>query len=138
MVDVAQREFLATSGSLALRDLVQSILALELLRPSSILWIWSGWISDVELLDNRARAFASLQPDWPTPLIRLSSVLDALTMRGGRVRLILRAVEHNDGFLEKLALIRERAGHDIIDWRSAPDHHAKGILGDSYCLDGSM
>ena len=133
-----QREFLATGGSRELRDLVQAIFVAELLQPSTTLWIWSGWISDIELLDNTARAFICLQPDWPAAPIRLSTILGAIATRGGRIRVILRTVEHNDGFLDTLERVRLRVGADSIDWQSAPEQHAKGILGDGYCLDGSM
>ena len=36
----------------------------ELLRPSTHLWIVSPWVSDVPLIDNRARQFGTLAPDW--------------------------------------------------------------------------
>jgi hypothetical protein len=31
-----------------------------------------------------------------------------------------------------------RVGSESIDWQSAPEQHANGMLGDGYCLDGSM
>jgi hypothetical protein len=135
---IVQREFLSTSGSRDLRELLRAIFVAELLRPSDTLWIWSGWISDIELLDNTAHSFTALQPDWPAAPIRLSSVLGGIATRGGKIRVILREVEHNDAFLELLTHVRLRVGAASIDWRSAPGQHAKGILGDGFCLDGSM
>ena len=121
----------------AIRDLLQTIITAELLCPSRPLWITSGWISDVEVLDNSARAFSCLQPDWPTSSIRLSSIVESLVNAGGEVRVMLRAVEHNDVFLERLSDIRRRCGI-TVDWRIDPAFHAKGLLGNGFLLEGSM
>lgn len=137
MVNAGNRDLSGPGQAAAIRDLLQAIFVAELVRPSRPLWITSGWISDVEVVDNTARAFACLQPDWPSAPIRLSSLIEALVTRGGRVRILVRDVDHNDRFLDRLAEIRRRHGLSA-DWRRDPTYHAKGILGDGFLLEGSM
>jgi len=57
--------------SRAVRDLLQGLFAAELIHPSAKLWLFFAWITDIELLDNSARQFSALAPDWPATQIRL-------------------------------------------------------------------
>ncbi len=119
------------------RDLFQSLFAAELLSPSKTLWLFFAWISDVEILDNSARRFAAIEPDWPAAPIRLSQVLGALLARGAEVRLVIREHGHNEYFIARLQSLKERFG-DQLKWVVERDFHAKGLLGDDYFLSGSM
>ncbi len=119
------------------RDVFQSIFASELISPSPKLWLFFAWISDVEVLDNSARRFAALQPDWPSGPIRLSQVLGALLARGVLLRLVIREHGHNEYFLARLRFLKERYG-DQLKWLVEKDFHAKGLLGADYFLSGSM
>lgn len=119
------------------RDLFQTLLAAELVSPSSKLWLFFAWISDVEILDNSARRFAAIEPDWPAAPIRLSQVLAALLARGTQVRLVIREHGHNEYFIQRLRGLRERWGNQVR-WIVEKDFHAKGLLGDDYFLSGSM
>ena len=137
MVVQATRDLSGPGQAAAIRDLLQAIFIAELVLPSKPLWITSGWISDVEFVDNTAGAFGCLQPDWPAAPIRLSSAIEAIVARGGQVRLIVRQVDHNDSFLARLADVRRRYG-SAAEWRTDPSFHAKGLLGDGFLLEGSM
>lgn len=119
------------------RDLFQTLFAAELLSPSSKLWLFFAWISDVEILDNTARRFAAIESDWPSAPIRLSQVLGALLARGTQIRLIIREHGHNEYFIARLQSLKERFG-DQLKWVVERDFHAKGLLGDDYVLSGSM
>lgn len=119
------------------RDLFQSLFAAELLNPSPKLWLFFAWISDVEILDNSARQFAALEPDWPAAPIRLSQVLRALLSRGVQLRLIIREHGHNDYFIARLQTLKARYG-DLLKWTVERSFHAKGLLGADYFLSGSM
>ncbi len=121
----------------SVRDLFQTLLAAELISPSGKLWLFFAWISDVEILDNSARRFAAVEPDWPAGPIRLSQVLAALLARGTQVRLVIREHGHNEYFVHRLRALRERWG-DQVKWLVEKDFHAKGLLGDDYFLSGSM
>jgi hypothetical protein len=87
------RDLHGPAQSRAVRDLFQSLFVAELINPSPKLWLFFAWISDVEILDNSARQFAALEPDWPAAPIRLSEVLRALLSRGVQIRLIIREHE---------------------------------------------
>ncbi len=121
----------------AIRDLLQSLFACELVQPSSTLWLFFAWTSDVEVIDNSARQFASVCPDWPATGIRLSSVLDRILGRGGNISILLREARANDSFILRLDYLRSKY-NDRLRYCIRPDFHEKGMLGDDYVLDGSM
>lgn len=131
------RDLSAPGQKRAIRDLLQGIFVAELIRPSKKLWIASGWVSDIEILDNSARQISALYPDWPPRTIRLSSVMAALAEKGGTLVIILRDEKHNTPFIERVEELRKaypKRVHLIVE----PDFHEKGILGDDYLLSGSM
>ncbi|MFS2004570.1 phospholipase D-like domain-containing protein DpdK [Duganella sp. CT11-25] len=121
----------------AIRDLLQSLFIAELLKPSSCLWMAFGWISDIEVIDNRARQFGALQPDWPASGIRLSQLMSALVEAGGQLSLVLRDVDHNRQFISAIKPMRERFPGQVKIAVGA-EVHDKGILGDDFLLSGSM
>src|SRR3954469_12000861 len=94
---------LQTAGSLLVpADFLQSLFIAELLSPSRRLWISSAWVSDLELIDNTARQFATLVPDWPTARVRLSGVLRALVERGSQVVVVTNLAASNEDFLARM------------------------------------
>lgn len=131
------RDLHGPAQSRAVRDLFQSLFVAELINPSPKLWLFFAWISDVEIIDNSARQFASLEPDWPATPIRLSQVLGALLSRGVQVRLIIREDGHNEYFIARLRALKARFG-DTLKWTVEKSFHAKGLLGADYFLSGSM
>lgn len=131
------RDLHGPTQSRAVRDLLQSLFAAELVHPSKKIWLTFAWITDVELLDNSARQFASVEPDWPASQIRLSRVLDALLLRGVQIRLVVREHGHNNYFIAKLRELRSKHG-ERLKWTIVKDFHEKGLLGSDYFLSGSM
>jgi hypothetical protein len=133
----ASRDLHGPAQSRAVRDLFQSLFVAELINPSPKLWLFFAWISDVEIIDNSAREFAALEPDWPAAPVRLSQVLRALLSRGVQIRLVIREDGHNDFFITRLQTLKTRYGN-LIKWRVEKSFHAKGLLGADYFLSGSM
>lgn len=131
------RDLHGPAQALGIRDLLQGLLVSELISPSPKLWFFFAWISDVELIDNSARQFAALEPDWPAAPIRLSVILKALLRRGVAVRLIIREHGHNDYFIQRLKALKHEFG-DLVRWVVEKEFHAKGLLGSDYFLSGSM
>lgn len=131
------RDLHGPAQSRAVRDLFQTLFVAELINPSPKLWLFFAWISDVEIVDNSARQFAALEPDWPAAPIRLSQVLRALLARGVAIRLVIRADGHNDYFIARLQRLKASFG-DQIKWTVESSFHAKGLLGADYFLSGSM
>jgi hypothetical protein len=131
------RDLHGPAQSRAVRDLFQSLFVAELINPSPKLWLFFAWISDVEILDNSARQFAALEPDWPTTPIRLSQMLRALLSRGVQLRLIIREHGHNEDFIACLQSLKVSYG-GLVKWTIEKSFHAKGVLGADYFLSGSM
>ena len=136
-MDHPSRDLHGPAQSRAVRDLFQSLFVAELINPSPKLWLFFAWISDVEIIDNSAREFSAIEPDWPSAPIRLSQVLRSLLARGVELRLIIREHGHNDYFIARLQGLKARYG-DRIKWTIERDFHAKGLLGADYFLSGSM
>lgn len=123
--------------SRAVVELLQSIFVAELLSPGRRLWIVSPWVSDIAVVDNSARSFSTLCPEWPAAPVRLSAVLAALMERGTQVVLIVNETAHNDDILARLEQASSAMPGMLIRQREA-DLHEKGILGDHFTLNGSM
>lgn len=119
------------------RDLLQSLLVTELLKPSRPLWIVSPWISNLELIDNSARQFNALFPGWPARRIRLHTVIEALLNQGGAVQIVTSQDTRNDGFIRELQPLARTSGERFRIQRHA-ELHTKGIVGERFILDGSM
>jgi phosphatidylserine/phosphatidylglycerophosphate/cardiolipin synthase-like enzyme len=131
------RDIFGPGQTQALRDVIQSILVAELLSPSKEIWLFFAWLSDVEVVDNTARQFGSICPDWPAAQIRLSQVLETLLSRGSHINIVLRKTAHNDAIVSQLLRLRQQYGANVR-WCQRETFHDKGILGDDYLLDGSM
>jgi phosphatidylserine/phosphatidylglycerophosphate/cardiolipin synthase-like enzyme len=131
------RDLHGPAQSRAVRDLFQSLFAAELMNPSPKVWLFFAWISDLEIIDNSARQFAALEPDWPAAPIRLSQVLKALLARGAKIRLIIREHGHNEYFIARLQELKRQYA-DLLKWTIEKSFHAKGLLGADYFLSGSM
>jgi hypothetical protein len=131
------RDLTGPTQGRAIRDLLQSLLVAETLAPSAPLWILSGWISDIAVVDNRAGRFADIDPEWPLGPVPLSAVLRTIVRRGGAIAVVLRDVEHNRPFLARLRSI-QRSHPGRIRFALAPDFHEKGFVGVDFDLSGSM
>jgi phosphatidylserine/phosphatidylglycerophosphate/cardiolipin synthase-like enzyme len=118
-------------------DLLQIIFVAELIAPSQYLWLVSPWVSDIPVIDNTANTFLCLEPSWYRSHIRLSQVLTTLAERGTNVNIATRNDIHNQRFIEQ---IKAKTEHQKLplQFHITEELHAKGILGDSYYLAGSM
>jgi hypothetical protein len=117
------------------RELLQTTFACELLAPSRCLWIVSPWIRDIPLMDNTTDAFVALDPNFPRAAIRLSRVLRTLLDRGGRIVI---ATRPDLPSREVIEAIRATGPTDGLSHDERPELHAKGIVGDSTAILGSM
>ena len=137
MIIPTSRDLSTPEQRQSLKNIYQSIFFAELLAPSRPLWLFSGWISDIAIVDNRARQFQSLCPNWEAREIRLSECLDALCDRGGTIALVLRNEEHNTAFIK--AIKTTRGWHDRhIGIAISDQQHAKSMVSEHFMIDGSM
>ena len=136
-----RRQIVKTVGraSLDAQDALADVLVAELLSPGEELYVVSGWVSDVQIIDNTAGTYSSLEPAWEERWIRLTEVLAALARRGTQVRIKTNDDPHNNAFAERLAAQTQRDGTgDHVHVRQVTDAHSKGIVGESFALRGSM
>jgi phosphatidylserine/phosphatidylglycerophosphate/cardiolipin synthase-like enzyme len=131
------RDIHAVGSSRAVLDLLRSLFALELLRPSKRLWIVSPWVSDIFVLDNSGRQYSTVCPEWPAGQIRLSAFLGTLISRGTQVIVVVNETSHNEDVVGRLQLASADMTDRLILIRRQ-DLHEKGILGDRFTLNGSM
>jgi hypothetical protein len=131
------RDLTGPAQSRGIRDLIQSALVAETLVPSNPFWLLSGWISDIPVIDNRARQFAAIDTEWPASIVRLIPVLRTMLDRGGSIAVVLRDVNHNKAFIEKLYPLA-KAHPNQVKLATPPDFHEKGIVGQDYEISGSM
>ncbi|NYI97122.1 hypothetical protein HNR12_003399 [Streptomonospora nanhaiensis] len=117
-------------------SLIASVLLAELIAPGHDLWVVSGWISDVEVLDNSRGAFDAVLGGSPSARCRLSEMLALIAAAGARVHVVTRPGAHNETFIARLrSLVRDnRRLHVVLD----PDVHEKTICGRDWMLTGSM
>jgi phosphatidylserine/phosphatidylglycerophosphate/cardiolipin synthase-like enzyme len=128
-----------TSQSL-IRELLQLILLGELMAPSGLrVWLVSPWISNVDILDNRAGGFNAVNPEWGARQIRLVEVAVELMVRGCPLGVATSLDGHNVAFVDSLAAAAAEIG--LVDKLSIvrrENLHTKGILLQRGLLTGSM
>ena len=124
------------------RDLLESLFAAELIAPGEQIWLVSPWVTDLPILDNRAGAYAGLEPSWPKRFLTLAELL-AFALKTAplcRVRVVTRPDVHNQRFCRRLRTLAELdATNDrlgIEDDRATL--HIKGLTGTHFALKGSM
>jgi len=113
-------------------DTLMSLFALELMSPSTVIFLFSAWVTDAPILDNAFGQFRALLPDRTISEIRLSEILVALAERNCNIRLALRHDPDING------LFLERVQHPGIQVKLSPDLHMKKLVGDHFCWEGSM
>lgn len=122
-------------NGLAIRDVLAAALLSELCSPSDELWLVSGWVSDMAVIDNSTRQFDAVLGSDPRSSVTLSEFLGELTRRGTQVHVAVRQVAHNDAFLERLNRTAASAGLHLY---SSEDLHEKLMIGRDWLLSGSM
>jgi ATP-dependent helicase Lhr and Lhr-like helicase len=124
------------------RDLLESLIATELLFPSREIWLVSPWVTDLPLLDNRAGAYSGIEPGWPKCYLRFADLL-AYSLKSSphtQVKVVTRSDEHNKSFcnrLIELCRLDGTSGRLKID-SGRDELHIKGFAGESFSLKGSM
>lgn len=122
-------------NGLAISDVLTAAIVAELCRPSEELWLVSGWVTDIPVLDNRDRQFDVLMGDEPRSQMTLSEVLGLLTRKGTHVHIALREEDHNRTFIDRVG----RASADgFLHLHGSAELHEKIMVGTAWLLKGSM
>lgn len=99
------------------------------------MWIVSPWLRDIPVIDNTVGAFIAVAPDLPRGSIRLVPVLRTLLERGSRIVIATRRDLQTQEVLDRLRMEVPAGG---LSHHQREELHAKGIVGDSFALVGSM
>ena len=120
------------------RELLQSVFVAELIRPSKELWLVSPWLSDIEVIDDTAGAFASIVRGTLNTSLTLSAALALLAAAGTGVHVVTRPVD-SQNFCDALNRHLAHSPHkDQVTLRTVQTLHTKGLVGDDYRVMGSM
>jgi phosphatidylserine/phosphatidylglycerophosphate/cardiolipin synthase-like enzyme len=121
-----------------IKDLLQSLMVGEFLAPSKEFWLVSPWISNLQVLDNRAGTFRGLYSGTNYRSASLVDVLEYLANTGAEVTVVTRPVDSADIVQElerRSASVRVPGFLRVIERETL---HTKGLLGDTFCVSGSM
>ncbi|ADN77437.1 conserved hypothetical protein [Ferrimonas balearica DSM 9799] len=128
-----------TSRQAEIQDVLCGLLTAEVIRPSSTLWLVSPWVTDLDLLDNRAGNFDFLEPAWGRRKVQITEMLTRMLVNGGHLKLVTNCDAHNARFLRHLHQRAEAYGVcERLSVLQKEKLHTKGILGEHYYLHGSM
>lgn len=127
------------TGGVILRELLETMFASEMLAPGPVVYIFSPWISNIVLIDNRSGNYDSLNPEWGRREVRVTDVLVALMSRGTHVYVATRNDTKNIAFTNALSMATEQNGlEDLLSLYRRNTLHTKGIQLSSSSLMGSM
>jgi hypothetical protein len=122
-------------NGLAISDLLTSVLLSELCKPSDELWIVSGWITDIPVLNNRHRQYDAVLGDVARSTLLFTELLAELANRGCHLHVAIRHVDHNARFVNRL---QDRARADRLSVYGSADVHEKIMVGNDWVMKGSM
>jgi phosphatidylserine/phosphatidylglycerophosphate/cardiolipin synthase-like enzyme len=123
-------------GRAELQDLLQTIFVAELLAPSCELWLVSPWITNIAVINDSSGRFRVLNESGRSRLY-LVDVLARLLQDGTRVVVVTRPKE-SGAFLSALRNASKHLSADRLAIIERDTLHAKGLVGDHYCVWGSM
>lgn len=118
-----------------LDDSLVPLFVSELVEPSRDLWLVSGWVSDVAVLDNTDDDFTAILGEGLAGPIQLTTVLGLITERGADLHVSLRPNDHNDDFVGRL---RRRVAAQHLELHLDEDVHEKTLCGANWVVSGSM
>ncbi|WP_318272094.1 phospholipase D-like domain-containing protein DpdK [Microbispora triticiradicis] len=127
-----------TGNRMGLRadSILSTALLAELIHPGPKLWLVSGWITDVEVLDNRHGTLDGLLGDDPPAMCQLSDLLNLIAAAGAQLHVVTRPDQHNHAFVNRLRAAVADKRHLYITFD--PKVHEKTLCGRNWMLTGSM
>ena len=122
-------------GMRQLRETLSDLLIGLILYPDEI-WLVSPWVSDLDLLDNRAGDWDSIEPAWGARQVRFSEMLATAVASGCSLRLVTKSDEMNQKFYDRL--VSGLSSSFEVSKLEKDTLHTKGMLCSSFFLSGSM
>jgi len=125
-------------GSLGVKqfkEVLSNLLIGLILCPDDI-WLVSPWVTDFQLLDNRAGDWNCIQPAWGARQVNLSELLMLAVDSGCKLHLVTTRDEINESFVKKM--LGGIQGSENFNLFYSKELHTKGLLCSSFFLHGSM
>ena len=127
------------TGHYVLKELLQSIFIAELVNPSEEIWIVSPWISNVNIIDNRAGDFNSINFDWKGREISLIDILIHFMSLGSNINIVANTEIHSDKFEDQInEKVNEHSFANLFKFVRNKIIHQKGIITKHGSLRGSI
>jgi hypothetical protein len=122
-----------------LAELLQNLLAAELLAPGPYLFLHARGLADTPVLDNRLNQFRALLPEASLRPVRLGEVLLALLRAGTEVWLAIPPGGTGRDFARALAdHAAEEGTAERFHWGERAGAAAEGVLAADYYLAGPL
>jgi len=112
-----------------------STLLSELCQPSEELWLVSGWVTNIAVLDNKHGQYDAVLGGNARSRLMLTEVLAELAERGTHLHVAVRIVDHNVRFCSRL---RDSVRPEKLSLYEGADLHEKIMVGEDWVLRGSM
>lgn len=124
---------------LTVDSIVRAALLSELVRPTGegrTLWLVSGWVTDVPVIDNSHGSYDVLLGDEFPLICRLSHILGTLHRRGTDVHLVTQPLPLNMAFAELLLRAAGDSPGPQITYGDVA--HEKTLCTSTWLIEGSM
>ena len=117
------------------KEILGNLLVSLILSPTEV-WLVTPWISDFDLLDNRAGVWNAVEPAWGERQLSFSDLLIRGIESGCKLNLVSTEDIRNEAFINRL----RTAVLDKVDFNLvfSNDLHVKGLLTKDFFLSGSM
>tara|TARA_Y100000590_G_scaffold131347_1_gene150073 strand:- start:7279 stop:7812 length:534 start_codon:yes stop_codon:yes gene_type:complete len=126
------------TGREELRTVLSNLLISLIIRPDKVCWLVTPWVTDFQLLDNRAGEWNTIQSSWESRYINFSELMIAAVTMGCNLKLITSDSVINTPFIEKLNLGIEDKSRYSLSRIDENVIHTKGLLCSSFFLTGGM
>jgi len=124
----------ARGNSVQLADCLSSLFLLELLQPSSEIFLISPWLSKVPLITNHVGQFRAVVSELNKQEFHLGDILLLLAKKGSHIYIMCRPHQPpTEEFLKPLL-----SGSSNIECRRSDTLHEKGLISHHFYLRGSM
>lgn len=118
-------------GTQTLKDSLSTLFSLEVIQPSSEIYLISPFLSNTPIMDNRLNGYTDLFPTSDNKIISLADVLSTFAWKKSKVRIICNPErKETREFLEII-------GPDI-EVRELKNNHEKGMVTSNFYIHGSM
>jgi len=117
------------------RETLSDLMIALMLSPDE-LWLVSPWITDFNLLDNRAGEWDGVNPDWGCRYVTFVELLGAIVDCGSTLKVVMKDDDINQKFKAKLSDLVSEV--ELVTYYISETVHTKGFLSSEFFLAGSM